>query len=322
MASKRTCGLLGAILLGIGLAAQALPASAQSYPNRAVRIIVGFAPGGGTDTLARLIGPRLSEMWKQPVVIENRAGADGSIAAAAVAQMPPDGYTLAMVSNAHTITPSEYKLPYDPIKSFTPVTEVAYVPDILLVNPSLPVNSIDELIALAKAKPGTLNYGSSGSGTGPYLEMRLLSKMAGIDLVHVPYKGSAPAVVALLSGEVQLMFGAVSTTLEQVRGGKLRALGISSAEPSPAAPDIQPVGKVLPGFESSVWYGLLAPAGTPAAVAEKVSADIRAVLAMPEVKDRLAGLGFTIVANTPEQFTGIIASDIKRWSALLGAAPK
>ncbi len=300
------------------LVAFASEAGAQGFPARAVRIIVGFAPGGGTDTLARVIGPHLSNMWKQPVVIDNRPGADGSIAAGIIAQAPADGYTLAMVSNAHTITPNQYKLPYDPIKSFAPVTEVAFVPDILLVNPSLPIHSLAELISYAKANPGKLNYGSSGTGTSPYLEMKLLERMAGIQLVHVPYKGSAPATTALLGGEVQLMFGAVSTTIEQVRGGRLRAIAISSAAPSPAAPEVMPVGKDLPGFESSVWYGLLAPAGTPPEVVTKISDDIRTVLALPEVKERVAGLGFTVVADPPAHFTATIASDIKRWAELIG----
>ena len=186
---------------------------AETWPTKPVRIVVGFAPGGGTDTLARLIAPRLSAMWGQAVVVENRAGADGSIAAAVVAQASPDGLMLAMVTNAHTITPSEYKLPYDPVKSFAPITEVASVPDILLVNPALPVHSVQDLIVFARAKPGTLNYGSSGTGTSPYLEMRLFESLTGIQMVHVPFKGSAPAMTALLSNEVQLMFGGVSTTL-------------------------------------------------------------------------------------------------------------
>lgn len=294
---------------------------AQTWPGKPVRIIVGFAPGGGTDVLARMIAQPLSQMWGQPVVVENRPGADGSIAAAVVSQASPDGLTLAMVSNAHTITPSEYHLSYDPVKSFAPITEVASVPDILAVNPALPVKSALDLIALAKAKPGTMNYSSSGTGTSPYLEMRLFEQLAGIKMVHVPFKGSAPAMTALLSGEVQLMFGAVSTTLAQVRAGKLRALAVSTAIPCPVAPEIPPLAKAanLPGFNSSVWYGLLAPAHTPSAVTEKISHDVNTVLHRPEIAKALQARGFILVADSPQHFTATIESDIARWSKLLKA---
>lgn len=305
------CGtvLCGTVLCGTG-------AWAQTWPSKPVRLIVGFEVGGGTDTLARLIAPRLSTMWGQPVVVENRPGADGSIAAAVVAQASPDGSMIAAVTNAHTITPSEHHLSYDPVKSFAPVSELAFVPDILLVNPELPVHSVAELVAYAKAKPGTLNYGSSGTGTSPYLEMRLFESLTGTQMVHVPFKGSAPAMTALLSNEVQLMFGSISTTLNQVRAGKLRALAVSTAVHSPAAPEIPTVAEAagLPDFDSGVWYGLLAPAHTPAAITEKMSQDINAVMHQPEVQKRLLELGFITVADSPDHFTATIVRDIARWS--------
>jgi tripartite-type tricarboxylate transporter receptor subunit TctC len=292
------------------------PARAQTWPSKPVRLIVGFEAGGGTDTLARLIAPPLSAMWGEPVVVENRPGADGSIAAALVAWANPDGLMIAAITNAHTITPSEHHLSYDPVKSFAPITELAFVPDILLVNPALPVHSVTELVALAKAKPGALNYGSAGTGTSPYLEMRLFESLAGIQMVHVPFKGSAPATTALLSGELQLMFGSISTTLNQVRAGKLRALAVSTKVHSPTAPEIPTMAEAagLPDFDSGVWYGLLAPAHTPTAITEKISHDIGTVLLQPDMQKRLVELGFITVADSPQHFTATIEHDIARWS--------
>ena len=319
MLGLHPCGTPVKLALVASLLLAGHQARAETWPSRAVHIIVGFAAGGGTDTSARLIAPRLSAIWGQPVVVENRDGAGGSIAASVVAEAKPDGYLLAMVSSAHTITPNQIKLSYDAVKSFAPVTEVASVPDFLLVNPALPVHSVPELIALARAKPGTLNYGSVGAGTPPHLAMVLFQSLTGTDMVHVPFKGGAPALTALLSNEVQLEFGAVSTTLAQVRAGKLRALAVSSGVRMPSAPEFPTIAEAanLPGFDVGVWYGLLAPAGTPPAITEKISDDIAVVLQQPEVHDRMGELGLIGVGDSPAHFTATIQSNIARWSKVL-----
>jgi tripartite-type tricarboxylate transporter receptor subunit TctC len=310
----------------LALAVHAATAMAQSYPLKSVRLIVGFAPGGGTDTLARLAAKHLHASWGQPVVVENRAGADGSIATEITARAAADGYTIVMISNAHTITPFQRKLGYDPVNDFAPVTQVASTPNLLLVHPSLPVRSVQELVALAKQRPGELSFGSSGSGTSPYLAMELLQQMAGIDMVHVPYKGSAPAVADLVGGHVQLMFGAVSTVLPYVRANRLRAIAVSSATriaATPAVPTVSESG--LPGFEARTWYGVLAPARTPPEIVQKLSTDIGTVLHQPEVLGYLAKTGFDAVGNSPEAFLGVIRADMAKWGRVIQrtkAAPK
>ncbi|MCC6531676.1 MAG: tripartite tricarboxylate transporter substrate binding protein [Burkholderiales bacterium] len=310
-------GLAGAAAIGWS-AAHSL---AQDYPSKPVRFIVGFAPGGGTDTLARLAAKGLNETWGQAVVVENRPGADGSIATELTARAAADGYTILMISNAHTITPFQRKLGYDPIHDFAPVTLVASTPNLLLVHPSLPVHSVKELIALAKRRPGELSYASSGAGTSPYLAMELLKQMAGIDMVHVPYKGSAPAVLDLAGGHVQLMFGAISTVLPQVRANRLRAIAVSSTTRISAAPEVPTVAEAgLAGFEARTWYGVLAPAKTPADIVQKLYADIAAVLRRGEVASYLAKAGFDPVGNRPDEFLAIIRADMDKWGKVIRAA--
>ena len=296
---------------------------AQDYPSKAVRFLVGFAPGGGTDTLSRLIAPHLNTLWGQPVVVENRPGADGSIATELAARAAPDGHTIVMVTNAHTITPFQRKLGYDPVKDFAPITLVASTPNLLLVHPSLPVRNLKELIALAKRRPGELSFGSSGTGTSPYLAMEMLKQMAGIDMVHVPYKGSGPAVLALVGGHLQLMFGSITSTLPHVQAKRLRAIAVSSSSRISPAPDVPTVAESgLPGFEARTWYGVLAPARTPAEIVKKVAAGIGGVLRQPDVAGFLTKSGFDAMASSPEEFVTIIRTDMEKWGKVIRGGKK
>jgi len=305
------------------LAATMTCVHAQDYPSKAVRFLVGFAPGGGTDTLSRLIAPHLNTLWGQPVVVENRPGADGSIATELAARAAPDGHTIVMVTNAHTITPFQRKLGYDPVKDFAPVTLVASTPNLLLVHPSLPVRTLKELITLAKRRPGELSFGSSGTGTSPYLAMELLKQMAGIDMVHVPYKGSGPAVLALVGGHLQLMFGSITSTLPHVQANRLRAIAVSSSSRLPAAADVPTVAESgLRGFEARTWYGVLAPARTPTEIVRKIGSDIAAVLRQPDVVGFLGKSGFDAVGNSPEEFLSIIRSDMEKWGKVIRGGSK
>ncbi len=305
------------------LAATMTCVHAQDYPSKAVRFLIGFAPGGGTDTLSRLIAPHLNTLWGQPVVVENRPGADGSIATELAARAAPDGHTIVMVTNAHTITPFQRKLGYNPVKDFAPVTLVASTPNLLLVHPSLPVRTLKELIALAKRRPGELSFGSSGTGTSPYLAMELLKQMAGIDMVHVPYKGSGPAVLALVGGHLQLMFGSITSTLPHVQANRLRAIAVSSSSRLPAAADVPTVAESgLPGFEARTWYGVLAPARTPTEIVRKIGSDIAAVLRQPDVVGFLGKSGFDAVGNSPEEFLSIIRSDMEKWGKVIRGGSK
>lgn len=311
------------LLFGAVVAATALASTggwAQTFPSKPVHFVVGFATGGGTDTLGRLLADRLREMWGQSVVVENKPGADGSIAAEYVSRTAPDGYNLVLITNAHTITPSLGRIPYDPVNDFAPVTLLAMTPNLLVVHPSVPARTVSALIAHARAKPGVLNYGSSGAGTSPYLAMELFKQMAGVEIQHIPFKGSAPAVSAVRLGEIQVMFGAVPTTLPHVKSGSLVALAISTKERHPSVPDLPTVAEAaLPGFEAVSWYGVLAPPKTPPALVEKISRDMREVMMRADMKVRLEGLGFDPVANTPAEFKEVIVGDIARWSKVIRA---
>jgi tripartite-type tricarboxylate transporter receptor subunit TctC len=290
----------------------------DKFPSETVRLIVGFSAGGGTDTASRAVAEKLAEMWGVSVVVENRPGADGSIAAAAVAAAPPDGHTIAIVSNAHTITPSTTQLAYDAVESFRPITMLASQPNLLLLHPSLEANTVQELIALALSKPGDLTFGSSGEGTSPYLAMQRFMMMSGTEMVHVPYKGSAPAVLGIVSGEVDLMFGAVTTTLPHVKTGALKAIAVSTRERIPVAPEIPTVAESgLEGFEAASWYGALTPAGTPDEIVKALNEGFVAALTAPDVNSRLESAGFDVVANSSEEFGAIIKSDIQTWGEVI-----
>ena len=296
-------------------------ACAQNYPSRPIRFIVGFPPGGGADTVARLLTRHLTDAWGASFVIENRPGADSAIASELASKAPADGYTIVMVTNAHTITPFQRKLPYDPVKDFTPVILAATGPNFLVVHPSLPVKNVKELIALAKAKPDAMSFGSSGTGTSPYLAMELLKSMAGVKMVHVPYKGTGFALVDLMSGQIQLMFGAISTSMPYIRSGRLKALGVSSRKPIPSAPEVPPVAETLPGFEAQTWYGVLAPARVPADIIQKLYTGMHAVLQMPDARAYMGTLGFDPTGEGPKDFAEIIRNDLERWGKVIRNLP-
>jgi tripartite-type tricarboxylate transporter receptor subunit TctC len=312
--------LLHRCITGILLTLFAALVSAQVYPTKPIRIVVPFPPGGATDILARDVAQKLTEAWGQQVIVDNRPGAGGNIGSELVAKSAPDGYTLEMGTvGTHAINASLYaKMPYDHVKDFVPVILVAGVPNVLVVNPAVPVNSVAELIAYAKANPGKLNFASSGSGTSIHLSGELFKVMAGVQMTHIPYKGSAPALQDLLGGQVQLMFDNLPPSLPQIKAGKLRALAVTSATRAPALPDVPTLAEAgLPGFEASSWFGLLAPAGTPPAIVIKLNAEVAKWLATPDAKERLAKQGANAVGGTPEDFEKHIAAETVKWAKVV-----
>lgn len=309
-------------LCGLALSVGAAALQAQPYPSAAVRMIVPFPPGGGTDYSARLIGQKLSELWGQPVVIENRPGASTIIGSDLVAKAAPDGYTLIMGSVNHTINPSLIaKLPYDTIRDFSPITVCVTSSYVLVVHPSLPAKSVKELIALARARPGEINYSSSGSSGPQHLAGELFKMMAQVDIVHVPYKGGGPAATALVGGHVQLQFSTPVSALPHLRSGRLRALAVTSLERSEAFPQLPTISEAaLPGYEAVTWWGLLGPAGMPREVVTKVHADVVKVLAQPDTREKLAGQGVSPAGTSPEDFGAMIERDIEKLGKIVKAA--
>ena len=298
-------------------------ASAQRFPEKPLRIVVIFPAGGAADVLARTIADKLRESWGQPVIVENRPGASGNIAAEAVARSTPDGYTILLGGlTTHGINPSLYRhLPYDPIKDFAPVTIAATTPLVLVAHPSVPAVSVNELIALAKSRPGDLNYASFGNGTSGHLSTVLFSSLAGIEMTHVPYKGSPPAMVDLLAGRVHVMFDAIPASLPHIKTGKLRALAVSSPERSRALPDVPTIAEAaLPDFEVVGWLGFFAPAGVPSPIVQRLSAEIGRSLGIPEVRDRLVAQGLDVKASTPEEFARFVDSELKKWAGVVKKA--
>jgi tripartite-type tricarboxylate transporter receptor subunit TctC len=294
-------------------------ACAQTYPAKPIRVVIPYPPGGGTDIVIRAVGPRLSERLGQPVVIDNRGGATGTIGSEAVAHAVPDGYTLLAHTNAGiTILPHLNKsLPYDPIRDFAPVTLAASSPYLLVVHPKLPVASVAQFIALAKARPGELNYASSGNGASTHLAGLLFCQMAGVKMAHIPYKGSGPATTELLGGQVQSRFSSIPPVLQHVRSGRLRALGVTSVKRFSLLPDVPAVADTLPGFEVDSWYGVFAPAGTPTAIINKLNADFAAALSSPDVKALLATDGSEVVASSPASFGAIVRAEYARWGPVV-----
>ena len=311
------------LVAGAAPAMAAAPSVAGSYPNRAIRMVVPFAPGGATDILARITGARLTEVWGQTVVIDNRAGAGGTIGAAIAAKSNPDGYTLVMGTNAsHAIAPSLYpKLPYAPLKDFAPVTLVANVPQALMVHPSLPVKDVKELIAYAKGRPGALNYSSAGTGTPGHLGLELFQMMSGTKMVHVPFSGGAPGLAALVGGQVQVMADNMNSALPMIKAGKVRVIAVTTAQRSVALPDTTTVGEqALPGFDSGSWFGLFAPAGTPREIVSALNAEVVRMLKAPDVRERMLQQGAEPAPNTPAQFEQLIRNDIARWAKVIQAS--
>jgi len=305
-------------LLACALAALTGLAGAQDYPSRAIRVVVPFPPGGGGDVLMRPFGKKLTEILGQTILIDNRGGANGNIGAEAVAKAAPDGYTLLLANNSLPISATLYdKLSFDPVKDLTTIGLVADTPSALVVHPSVPAQNVNELIALARAKPGTLNFGSAGPGSTPHLAIELLKKQAGIDMVHVPYKGSGPAVAAVLAGDVQVLVSNIGTVLSQIRAGKLRAIAVTSATRAAVLPDVPTVGETVKGYESRTWYALFAPAGTPPAVVNKLSNAITEALKVPEVNKQLVEMGYEPKANTPAQMATLYREDIATWAKVI-----
>lgn len=315
MIAKTT--LSGIAILALGTAMH--PASAQNFPMKPIRVIVPLAAGGPGDVLARAIGQKLSERVGQPVVIDNRPGANTNVGTEFVAKAPPDGYTLLATASTLTINPSLYAtLSYDPLRDFAPITLIATTPLILVVHPSLPVKSVKELIALARSKPGQLNYGSAGNGSALHLAGEMFNSLARVKLVHVPYKGVTNAFSDLLGGQISIMFPGAPIALPQVKAGKLRALGTTGAGRTAAAPELPPISEAgLPGYEVSVWYGVLAPAGTPTAVISRFQSEISKIVQLPEIKDRWAVLGAEPLHNTPEQFAAFLKADLGKWAKVV-----
>ena len=306
------------IFLDASLAAAQPPAAKDAYPNKPIRLIVTYPPGGGNDIIARLIAQKLSESMGQPVQVDNRAGAGGTIGTAAAAKSPADGYTIVLVSPPFVMAPSLYaNLPYDTIKDLVPVTVIGAVPNVLVVHPSVPVKTVAELIGFAREKPMALSAATLGSATTQHLAAAMFNSMSKTDILLVPYKGSAPGMTDLLGGQVQMMFNAMPSTLAHFRSGKLRALGVTSLKRSPLAPDVPTVAETLPGFEISTWYGVLAPAGTPEAIVAKLNREIIGAAQLPDVKKKLEEMGVDLQLSTPAVFGALIKSEMAKWAEVI-----
>jgi len=309
------CGLV--LMLACGITA----AFAQTYPVKPVRLIVPFAAGGGTDILARMVAQKLTDSWNRNVVVDNRPGGGSVIGSEIVARSTPDGYTLLFTANPHTSNPALIpKLPYDTERDFTAVTMPASAPLFLVVHPSVPVRSVSELIAYAKSRPSPMSYASSGNGGPQHLAGEMFKHMAGIQMIHVPYKGGAPATTDLIAGQVDAAFNGVLTALPHIKSGKLRVLGISSGKRSGSYPELPAIAETLPGFEVTTWYGVLAPGGTPRPIVTRIQSDIAAVITAPEMKERLARDGLQPVASKPDEYAAFIRREIENVKTLARAA--
>jgi len=306
-------------LLAAAALALAADAPAQSFPTRPVRIIVPFPAGGPSDILTRMMGPKLTDLWGQQVVVDNRPGAGTIIGTDLVAKAAPDGYTLVMVYTGHATNPGLHsKLPYDTLRDFAPVTLATTLPIIVVAHPSLPAGSVKELIALAKARPGQIAFATSGNGSTGHLAGELFKSVARVNLLHIPYKGSAPAIADVLGGQVAITFDGLPAALPHVQAGKLRAIAMTSLERSPLLPDVATIAESgFPGFSSDAWFGVLAPARTPPAVVQQLNANMVKVLQLPEIRDRLVAMGYRPIANTPEQFDAFIRAEIAKWGKVI-----
>jgi tripartite-type tricarboxylate transporter receptor subunit TctC len=304
----------------------ALPALAQPYPTKPVRVVVPLAPGGPVDTVTRLIAVKLAEQLGQQIVVDNRPGAGGSVGGDLVARSAPDGYTLLMASNGTiAISPHLLKLAYDAERDLAPITLVGTSPQVLVVHPSLPARSVPDLVKLAKAKPGSINFGSAGQGATSHLASELLKELAGIDIVHIPYKGAGPALNELVAGQTQMMITGVSAALPFIKTGRLRALAVTSTRPLAVLPGVPPIAESVPGYEVTTWYGLFARSGTPPAIISRLNQEVAQALALPDIKAKLTGLGVDPEPNTPSEFATMIRQETAKWGALvkkLGLTPQ
>jgi tripartite-type tricarboxylate transporter receptor subunit TctC len=308
-----------ACLLSLGLAA---PAVAETFPERPVRLVIPFPAGGSTDLVGRLVAEKMSEGLGQQVVVENRGGAGGNLGAAEVARATPDGYTILMGTVAtHALNPAVYtKMPYDAAKDFAPISLLVTVPNVLVVHPSVPANTAQELIALLKANPGKYSYASSGNGTPLHLSGELFKTMAGVDVVHVPYKGAGPALIDVIGGQVPIMFDNLPSSTQHIKSGKLKGLGVTSPKRSPAFPDMPALTEVLPGYETYTWNALFAPAGTPPDVIKRLNEEANKAVNDPKVKAKLAEFSATVVASTPEELGKHVEAELAKWAPIVKAS--
>jgi tripartite-type tricarboxylate transporter receptor subunit TctC len=308
-----------AMLLGLGL--PSTYAFAQAYPVKPIRFIVSLAPGGGVDTTARIVGQKLTDAWGQQVVIENRPGAGGTIAAELVARAAPDGYTLLVASSGLASSASLYKLTYDSVTDFAPVSVIVVAPSVLVVHPSVPVRSVKELVAFAKARPNELLFGSSGNGSPAHMGLELLKLTTGIKMVHVPYKGTAPSITDLIAGRLSATASSVTSTMPHVNAGRLRALAVTSSKRSLGVPQLPTVAEAgIPGFGNDVWYGLLAPAATPRNIVVKLSEGVSTAIAQPDVRERLLAGGLEPAGTTPDDFAAYLRAEVAKWAKVIRAA--
>ncbi len=317
---KNHSGVLAALLTASALG-WANDVCAQSYPSKAITISIATAPGSAPDAITRAMAQKMNESWRQPVIVENRATAGGMAAVTAVTKSAPDGHTLLVHTAAFTIAPSMYKLPYDTFRDLLPVSIIAYVPNLLVAHPSLPVKNVRELIALAKARAGDLNYASSGNGTPAHLAGELFKAMAGINVLHIPYKGSPPALTAVLSGEALMLFSPITIAIPHTATGRLKALGVTTAKRSRLVPNVPTIAESgLPGYEVTQWYGMQVPAGTPKNVITRINGEVGKILTMPDIVEKLVSFGAEPAPSTPEFMTAYVKSEVEKWAKVVKAS--
>ena len=319
-----TCGQALRVLCAAAWLAGPLPLAAQAlggYPSKPIRFLVGFAPGGTTDILARALAQKLSEAWGQSVLVENRGGANTAIATELGARAAPDGHTILLNAQGHATNPALMKLAFDPVKDFAFISLIAEAQNLIVVHPSFPPKTVRELIAFSKKRPGQINYASSGTGTTVHLSAELFQLMTGIKWVHIPYKGGAPAMTEMLAGQTSLMFGSMLTVIQHARAGKLRPIAVTGAKRSAGSPDIPTVAESgVPGYNVTAWYGVSAPAKTPPAIVDRLNSEIVRALKSPDLRERLVSQGVDPVGNTPEQYTAFMQSEITKWAKVIAAA--
>ena len=309
------------LMAGLALAAICGATAAQNYPAKTVRMVVGYPPGGPTDVLARIVSQKLTQTWGQQVIVDNRPGASGMIGAEFTARAAPDGYTLLMVPVTYAVTPSLFsKMTYDVEKDLAPVAQVAAAPFILVVHPTLPVKTVKDLVALDRRNPGQINFASASTGGMPHLAGELFNSMTGTKLVHIPYKGAAPATTDLLSGQVTLMFNNMLSAMPQVKAGRLRAVAVTSLKRSAAVPELPTIAETVPGYEANGWYGAFAPAATSKELIGRLNAEMNRIMKMPDVTQRLAGDGVEAVGSTPEQFGAYLKQEVAKWGKVVKAS--